>query len=253
MKRIYKLTAALLSCAMLAGAAGCTQYESGNEKVYTYEEAIKELNAFNDQIHTDTIKPRLDIYNSETAAKTLADIKTFPLTVEGSGSIDIEVAAATEMSSDAPDDWLNIVAENFNRSGAQLNGKTVSVTVRKITSGEVLTYMTESDYRPDVYAPSSEAWGQMLSAKGINTITLADRIAGNTAGVLMEKNTYDTFTEKYGEVTLANVLDASLAGDLTFAYTNLSPIPRAFCVSRRQRVSSRRWSWRSRRTTIRPS
>ena len=88
MKRIYKLTAALLSCAMLAGAAGCTQYESGNEKVYTYEEAIKELNAFNDQIHTDTIKPRLDIYNSETAAKTLADIKTFPLTVEGSGSID---------------------------------------------------------------------------------------------------------------------------------------------------------------------
>ena len=44
MKRIYKLTAALLSCAMLAGAAGCTQYESGNEKVYTYEEAIKELN-----------------------------------------------------------------------------------------------------------------------------------------------------------------------------------------------------------------
>ena len=220
MKRIYKLTAALLSCAMLAGAEGCTQYESGDEKVYTYEEAIKELNAFNDQIHTDTIKPRLDIYNSETAAKTLADIKTFPLTVEGSGSIDIEVAAATEMSSDAPDDWLNIVAENFNRSGAQLNGKTVSVTVRKITSGEVLTYMTESDYRPDVYAPSSEAWGQMLSAKGINTITLADRIAGNTAGVLMEKNTYDTFTEKYGEVTLANVLDASLAGDLTFAYTN---------------------------------
>ncbi len=214
MKRIYKLTAALLSCAMLAGAAGCTQYESGNEKVYTYEEAIKELNAFNDQIHTDTIKPRLDIYNSETAAKTLADIKTFPLTVEGSGSIDIEVAAATEMSSDAPDDWLNIVAENFNRSGAQLNGKTVSVTVRKITSGEVLTYMTESDYRPDVYAPSSEAWGQMLSAKGINTITLADRIAGNTAGVLMEKNTYDTFTEKYGEVTLANVLDASRRSDL---------------------------------------
>ena len=74
MKRIYRLTAALLSCAMLAGAAGCTQYESGSEKVYTYDEAIKELNAFNDQIHADTIKPRLDIYNSETAAKTLADI-----------------------------------------------------------------------------------------------------------------------------------------------------------------------------------
>ena len=220
MKRICKLTAALLSCAMIAAAAGCTKYESGSEKVYSYDEAVKELKAFNDQIPTDEIKPRLDIYNNETEIKTLADISTFPLTVKGSGSINIEVAAATEFSSSAPDDWMNLVAEDFNRSGAQVGGKSVSVTIRKITSGEVLTYMTESDYRPDVYAPSSEAWGEMLSAKGIKTITLAERIAGNTAGVLMEKDTYNGFTEKYGEVTLANVLDASLAGDLTFAYTN---------------------------------
>ena len=86
MKRIYKLTAALLSCAMLAGAAGCTKYESGSEKVYSYDEAIKELNAFNDQIPTDTIKPRLDIYNSETSVKTLAEIGSAPRTEGGSGS-----------------------------------------------------------------------------------------------------------------------------------------------------------------------
>ena len=66
MKRICKLTAALLSCAMIAAAAGCTKYESGSEKVYSYDEAVKELKAFNDQIPTDEIKPRLDIYNNET-------------------------------------------------------------------------------------------------------------------------------------------------------------------------------------------
>ncbi len=60
----------------------------------------------------------------------------------------------------------------------------------------------------------------MLAAKGVGTVELADRIAGNTAGVLMEKKTYDEFTAKYGDVTLSRVLEASLAGDLTFAYTN---------------------------------
>ena len=221
MKRFKRIAAAALSCAMIAGAVtGCTTYESGSEKVYTYDEALKELNAFNDQIKTDTLKPQLDIYQTDTSVKTLADISTFPLTVEGRGDIDIEIAAATEMSSAAPDDWMNLVAESFNKSGATVGGKSVSVTVRKITSGEVLTYMTEGDYRPDVYAPSSDAWGEMLSAKGVKTITLADRIAGNTAGILMEKNTHDKFTEKYGEVTLTKVLDASIAGDLTFAYTN---------------------------------
>ena len=221
MKNTKKIVAGVLSLAMLSGiAAGCTKYESGSEKVYSYDEAIKELKAFNDQIQTDEVRPQLDIYKNEAASATLADIKTFPLTVEGNGSINIEVAAATEFSSDSPDDWMNIVAENFNRSGVTVGGKSVSVTVRRITSGEVLTYMTEGDYKPDVYAPSSEAWGLMLAAKGVGTVELADRIAGNTAGVLMEKKTYDSFTEKYGEVTLENVLNASLAGDLTFAYTN---------------------------------
>ena len=221
MKRFKRITCGLLSLMLLAGAVtGCTKYESGSEKVYTYDEAVKELNAFQDQIQTDSVKPQLDIYKNEEATKTLASIDTFPLTVQGRGSINIEIAAATEMSSAAPDDWMNQVAENFNRSGATVGGRNVSVTVRKITSGEVLTYMTESDYKPDVYAPSSDAWGEMLSAKGVSVRKIADRIAGNTAGILMEKNTYDSFMEKYKACTLDKVIEASLAGDLTFAYTN---------------------------------
>ncbi len=221
MKKTKKMIAGFLAAALSVSAlAGCTKYETGTEKVYSYDEAIKELNAFNKEIPTDEIKPTLDIYNTDSAATTLASIDTFPITVYGRGSINIEVAAATEMSSAAPDDWMNVIAERFNESGATVNGKSVSVSVRKITSGEVLTYMTEGDYRPDVYAPSSEAWGEMVAAKGVTTVKLADRIAGNTAGILMEKDTYDKFIEKYQKVTLENVLNASIAGDLTFAYTN---------------------------------
>ena len=80
--------------------------------------------------------------------------------------------------------------------------------------------MNDGDYRPDVFVPSNNAWGEMLKAHGFKVIELKDRIAGNTAGILMEKNTYDGFVSKYGDVTVDKVLEASLAGDLTFAYTN---------------------------------
>ena len=36
----------------------------------------------------------------------------------------------------------------------------------------------------------------------------------------MESKTQEAFLEKYGEVTVGNILDATLAGDLVFAYTN---------------------------------
>lgn len=222
MSRFKRIIACTLAVVLAAGiVCGCSNGQSqSKEKVYTYKEAVTELNAFNKEITADKVEPTLDIYNNESAAVTLADIKTFPIVVEGKGDINIEIAAATEMSSNAPDDWLKVVAENFNKSNAEIDGKRVSVSVRSITSGEALTYMTDGDYKPDVYIPSSNAWGEMLSAKGVGTVKLSERIAGNTAGILMEKDTYNKFIKKYKKVTLKNVLNASLKKDITFAYTN---------------------------------
>ena len=112
----------------------------------------------------------------------LSGIDSYPITVDGNGDIDIEIAAATEFSSSAPDDWLNVVAKKFNNEGYKVGEKTVTVSIRKITSGEVLTYMVDGGYRPDVYVPSNEAWGEMLKAKGFSFTKLTDRLAGNTAG-----------------------------------------------------------------------
>ena len=80
--------------------------------------------------------------------------------------------------------------------------------------------MANGNYRPDLYIPSNYALGEMLRAEGIGVEKLADRVAGNTAGMLIKKDVYDTFKEKYGEATVASVLEATLAGDITFAYTN---------------------------------
>ena len=221
MKLSKMLISGFLAAALMASVfTGCTQYETGNEKVYSYDEAITELEAFNKTIKTDAKSPIMDIYDDETTNKALADISTFPITVQGRGQIDLEIAAPSELSGNTPDDWLNVIAERFNNEQQKVGGKTVSVTVRKISSGETLTYMTESDYKPHLYIPSNSAWGEMLKAKGIVTETLSDKILGNTAGILMEKSVYDTFIEKYKECTLDNVINATLAGDLVFAYTN---------------------------------
>ncbi len=214
------LTLILAAMMLLSLLGGCAT--SGYEEVstYTYEEATKELEAKLKKITVTEMPATMDIYSLDTVSAALADIDTFTLTVEGRGQIDIEIAAPSELSGETPDDLINVLAKKFNNARYEVNGKTVSVSVRKIASGEVVTYMTEGDYRPDMYIPSSFALGEMLKAKGIGVVKLADRIAGNTAGVLMEKNTYAAFTEKYGEPTVAKVLEASLAGDITFAYTN---------------------------------
>ena len=198
MKLSRKIISGILATSFAVAAfTGCTSYDTGDEKVYSYDEAVTELEAFNKEIKTDTKTPIMDIYDDETTNKALADISTFPITVEGKGAINLEIAAPSELSGNAPDDWLNVIAERFNSENNKVGGKTVSVTVRKIASGETLTYMTESDYRPHLYIPSNAAWGEMLKAKGVVAETLSDRILGNTAGILMEKSTYDTFIEKY--------------------------------------------------------
>ena len=219
------LASVLGVCALTAcggGGSGSGSHGSSSGKHLSYEDAQTELDALLSKVDETRVEnPAMDIYTDEVSvADTLADIDTFPITVQGSGDINIEIAAPSEFTGDQPDDWLNVVAQRFNKSGAEINGKSVSVTVRKMASGEVVTYMTGGDYRPDLYIPSNYALGEMLTAGGIGVEKLADRVAGNTAGMLIKKDIYDSFTEKYGEATVSSVLEATLAGDLTFAYTN---------------------------------
>lgn len=219
MKKLLMKIAAT-SMIITLGLSGCGTPGYEETKTLNYDEATAELASKLKKVNVSSVEAPLDIYDTDVVTKTLASINTFPLAAEGNGQIDIEIAAATELSSEAPDDLINVWAKNFNRSGVKVNGKSASVTIRQITSGEVLTYMTEGDYQPDVYIPSSYAWGEMSKAKGVGVTKIADRIAGNTAGILMEKQTHADFVKKYKEVAVDKVLEASLAGDLTFAYTN---------------------------------
>ncbi|MBQ5488288.1 MAG: VWA domain-containing protein [Clostridia bacterium] len=214
----------LALCIIMASFAftGCLPFTNSANKL-TYDEAVQEMNALMKKVNVYKVSsPVLDIYSDDfTEADALSDISVFPITTKGNGEINIEIAADTELSDEnAPDDWGNVVAAKFNRERFTLNGKTVSVSIRKITGGEVVTYMRAGAYSPDLYIPSHAAWGKMLDASGIHTITLTERLLGNTGGILISDKVYDKFIEKYGEANMKTVIEATLAGDLNFAYTN---------------------------------
>lgn len=223
MKRFLKgAAAAVLALSMTACTTDNVTVNNTQTSALSYDDAVKELNAFVKNINPQTVSARLDVDMEEASvADSLADIDTFDMMLKGNGEINLEIAAPSEFSGSAyPDEWLVAVGEKFNKEGITVDGKKVTVSVRKISSGETLTYIAEGGYEPDLYIPSNTMWGDMLDASGVKTVKLADRIAGNTAGILMSKDAYDSYHEKYGEVTVDGVLKAANAGDLVFAYTN---------------------------------
>lgn len=215
-----KLLSLVLAVSMLTACSTDGVYTEGTPTMSEADAKTEMASLLKKVSVSTTSNPAMDIYFDADESVALADLDTFAITEDGNGQIDIEIAAATELSADAPDDWINIVAKNFNREGYTIDGKSVSVSVRKITSGEVVTYINAGAYEPEVFIPSNYAWGKMLEASGVGIEKIEDRIAGNTAGLLIKQDVYQDFIAKYGEATMANVLTAANAGDLTFAYTN---------------------------------
>lgn len=231
----FKIVFAIMLVCVMVFSIGCTSSNySYSDTVLSKEEALIELEALladtgndKERVNVTTVSnPTMDIYyDNYTEADSLADISVFPIVVQGKGEINIEIAVDTELSTpvddeNKTDDLLIVWGNKFNNAHYTFNGKWVTVTIRQITGGEVVTYMRNGKYRPDFYIPSHAAWGKMLEASGIPTITMCDRLFGNTAGILMSDKIYDSYIEKYGEITIAKVIEANQNGDIVFAYTN---------------------------------
>lgn len=225
MKNKRNIITLLLTAAMfLSLLTGCASDVSMGEKApeLSVADARKELDALLTRVTSAQITdPVLDIYTDEigeTAA--LADIDTFKIAEQGKGRVDIEIAAATELSSEAPDDWLVVMARKFNNEKMTVDGKTASVTIRTITSGEILEYIKAGVYQPGAAVFSNEAWGRMAEAFGVSIEMIEKRIAGNTAGILLSKTAEASVKEKYGSVDFNTVIKAAQAGDIVFGYPN---------------------------------
>lgn len=158
-----------------------------------------------------------DILDEE---EELPDIKSYPLSVTGSGDINIEIYSSPEKAGEGTDGWLNEVAENFNNSGASVNGKSASVSIRSVSSGLAVDYIKTGKYTPQAITPSNEFWGKMIETGGIKVTEKKDRLVGNVAGVLLSKEKYNEILEKYGSVNMKVISECTANNEIQMGYTN---------------------------------
>lgn len=225
MKKGKKLFALLLAVTLSAGVlAGCDDGRTSNVKALSEEDAKETLDALLTKVSQYDVPMEYDLDGLEQSsglASELPDIETYDITVRGSAKVNVEIFASTEKSTKSDNDgWLLDVAEDFNAQGLTVNGKKVSVSIRTIASGTALDYIISGKYVPDAFSPSNELWGMMAEAEGVKVELVEDCIAGNTAGILMSEKRYDEFMEKYNAVTLGNVVEEALNGNILLGYTN---------------------------------
>lgn len=155
-------------------------------------------------------------FDASSLYDELPDIAKYPLVVEGKGQIDLEIFSSGEKAEpdSSSDSWLIEAAEAFNKSGVKVGGKTVSVSVRKLSSGQGGDYIISDKYVPDLYSPSNEMFGQYVISKGGRINLFKERMVGNTAGVLVKKDS------EYKDID--SVVSAIEDGKLSFGYTDPS-------------------------------
>lgn len=151
----------------------------------------------------------------------LPDInKNYPLSITGQGQINIEIFSSPEKAGTGTDGWLNDVADDFNRAGFEINGKSISVSIRSVSSGPMVDYIKSGKYIPDAISPSNEFWGSMLQSSGVKVTMKEKSLAGNTAGILLSKSKYKEIIDKYGAVNMKVISQATSSGEIAMGYTN---------------------------------
>ncbi|HIW34470.1 MAG TPA: VWA domain-containing protein, partial [Candidatus Paenibacillus intestinavium] len=167
----------------------------------------------------EQIKGQVDL-DPVAIGDSLPDISKFPVSVENTTDSYIEIFSSTEKSGTGIDGWLNDVANEFNKSGAQVDGKTVSVKIRNIASGTAADFIRSAKYVPDAFTPSNELWGEMVRAEGIPTELVTKRLVGNVPGVVSTKAKYDELVDKYGALNVKTITDAISDNELAMGYTD---------------------------------
>lgn len=188
----------------------------------THESAMAQLDKKLKKISVKEESPRkatVEIAGSDLAAE-LPDIGKYPLSVEGRGTLDLEIFSSTEKSSKGTDGWLNEVAEKFNAEHHEIGGQWATISVRPIASGAAIDYIVSGKYVPELYSPSNELWGEMLAAENVDIKLLEKRLAGNTAGILLTRDTYNKIQTAYGKVDISSIIEATIKNEIAMGYTN---------------------------------
>ena len=152
-------------------------------------------------------------FDNNTLFDELPAIEKYPQAVTGSGEVDIEIFTSGEKAGSGDDSWLIDVANRFNQESHTLsNGKSVSLSVRSVASGTAADYIMSNKYVPDLYSPSNTLFGEYAMANGGDLEIYEKRLVGNTAGILVKKDS--------GYKDFDSVIKAVQENKINVGYTN---------------------------------
>jgi len=187
------------------------------------ENAEKKLEHLKNKINVTNVESRkVPVELEENLKEELPDISTFPLSVENTTDLFIEIFSSTEKATKdtETDNWLGKVAEEFNNSNITINGKPASVSIRPIASGVAADYIASGKYVPDLFSPSNEFWGKMIESSGVKATLEEKVLIPNVAGILLSKKKHDELLSKYGTINMKTITEATSNSEISMGYTN---------------------------------
>lgn len=213
---------AIIIFGVIYGGITLTKNWGKSKETISKENATGKLKKICKDININEVEPRkapIDL-GIKDVKDTIPNIDKYPAKVENTTDSYIEIFSTGEKAGNGKDGWLIDVANNFNESKFEINGKIISVKVREIASGLGMDYIISEKYLPDAYSPSNELWGEMIKANGKTIELCDDRMVGNVAGILISKEKYDELIKKYGAINLKNITQAVSNGEINMGYTN---------------------------------
>ena len=213
---------AIIIFGVIYGGITLTKNWGKSKETISKENATGKLKKICKDININEVEPRkapIDL-GVKDVKDTIPNIDKYPAKVENTTDSYIEIFSTGEKAGNGKDGWLIDVANNFNESKFEINGKIISVKVREITSGLGMDYIISEKYLPDAYSPSNELWGEMIKANGKTIELCDDRMVGNVAGILISKEKYDELIKKYGAINLKNITQAVANGEINMGDTN---------------------------------
>lgn len=213
---------AIIIFGVIYGGITLTKNWGKSKETISKENATGKLKKICKDININEVEPRkapIDL-GIKDVKDTIPNIDKYPAKVENTTDSYIEIFSTGEKAGNGKDGWLIYVANNFNESKFEINGKIISVKVREIASGLGMDYIISEKYLPDAYSPSNELWGEMIKANGKTIELCDDRMVGNVAGILISKEKYDELIKKYGAINLKNITQAVANGEINMGYTN---------------------------------
>lgn len=220
MKKQNIIIMAVLVVLVFLGVYGVIQLTSDKASGERVEKKMEKMVNRIDPEERSLVKGTVDLSGSTTLAEELPDISKYPMTLQGNGEIDIEIFAAPEKAGEGTDGWMLEVAGKFNNEGYEIGGRSVSVSIRSMSSGTGADYIASGKYLPQAFSPSSELWGELIKAQGQNVELVEKKLTGNVAGILVSQKVKKEIESKYGKLDFQTVVEATAAGKVAMGYTN---------------------------------